>query len=70
MCRGANLCLTPARVVKFLVAGIMVLAVRRPGGGMHLNPGPDHLVQGGDYLIVMGETISLRKLEKMLAGQA
>ena len=50
--------------------GIMVLAVRRPGGGMHLNPGPDHLVQGGDYLIVMGETISLRKLEKMLAGQA
>ena len=49
--------------------GIMVLAVRRPDGGMHLNPGPDHWVQGGDHLIVMGETLPLRKLEKMLAGQ-
>ena len=48
--------------------GIMVLAIRRPNGEMHLNPGPDHTVQGGDHLIVMGETVSLRKLEKLLAG--
>lgn len=46
--------------------GIMVLAIRRAAGEMHLNPGPDHAVQAGDSLIVMGETLPLRKLEKML----
>lgn len=50
--------------------GIMVLAVRRPTGQMQLNPGPEHLVQGGDHLIVMGETPALRKLEKMLSEAA
>jgi voltage-gated potassium channel len=50
--------------------GIMVLAIRRASGEMDLNPGPDHAVHGGDHLIVMGETIGLRKLERMLAGGA
>jgi len=48
--------------------GIMVLAIRRSKGDMHLNPGPDHQVRPGDFLIVMGETLPLRKLEKMLAS--
>jgi voltage-gated potassium channel len=47
--------------------GIMVLAIRRARGEMHLNPGPDHEVRPGDSLIVMGETLPLRKLEKVLA---
>ena len=60
----------PARTLQELhirrELGIMVLAIRRANGDMHLNPGPDHQVQSGDYLIVMGETASLRKLEKLL----
>jgi voltage-gated potassium channel len=64
----------PARTLQELhirrELGIMVLAVRRPKGEMHLNPGPEHAVQPGDSLIVMGETAALRKLERLLAGGA
>jgi voltage-gated potassium channel len=45
--------------------GIIVLAIRRADGKMQFNPPADALIQGGDYLIVMGEPDNLRKLERM-----
>jgi voltage-gated potassium channel len=48
--------------------GIMVLAIRRKSGEMQMNPGPEHTIQAGDHLIVMGEGSGLRKLEQMLSA--
>lgn len=46
--------------------GVMVLAIRRAKGDMIFNPGAEEVVHGGDFLIVMGENPSLRKLESAL----
>ncbi len=48
--------------------GVIVLAIRRGSGEMLFNPPPDAKVVSGDYLIAMGETQSLRKLENVLMG--
>jgi voltage-gated potassium channel len=48
--------------------GTIVLAIRRADGQMLFNPPADAVIEGGDFLIVMGEYDSLRKLESMLAG--
>jgi len=47
--------------------GAIVLAIRKSDGSMHFNPPAETEIQAGDYLIVMGELASLRKLEQVLA---
>ncbi|MFN9429634.1 MAG: potassium channel family protein [Acidobacteriota bacterium] len=49
--------------------GISVLAIRRGHGEMIFNPGPDTIIEDGDYLIVMGQSQSLQKLEKLLLSR-
>jgi len=46
--------------------GVIVLAIRRASGSMDFNPAADAVIGGSDYLIVMGEQASLRRLESML----
>lgn len=46
--------------------GVIVLAIRKSDGHMQFNPPAEAEIQAGDYLIVMGEMASLRKLEQML----
>ena len=43
--------------------GLIVLAVKRDGD-MQFNPGPDDRIAAGDYLIAIGESAGLRKLEE------
>jgi voltage-gated potassium channel len=46
--------------------GVIVLAIRKSDGRMLFNPPADAEIEGGDYLIVMGEAANLQKLEQML----
>jgi voltage-gated potassium channel len=46
--------------------GVIVLAIRKSDGRMLFNPPADSAIDGGDYLIVMGETADLRRLEQVL----
>jgi len=46
--------------------GVIVLAIRKFDGQMLFNPPADAAIEGGDHLIVMGETDNLRRLEKVL----
>ena len=48
--------------------GVIVLAIRKSDGNMLFNPPADAEIEGGDYLVVMGEPGSLSKLEQKLAG--
>src|SRR5215467_11740708 len=50
--------------------GIMVLAVRGPDGEIRFNPHADVAIQGGDYLIAMGEPTQMSKLEDLAAQTA
>ncbi len=47
--------------------GVIILAIRKSGGTMVFNPEPDTRLLGGDFLIAMGESEQLRKLEALLA---
>jgi voltage-gated potassium channel len=47
--------------------GVIVLAIRKSDGSMHFNPPAEAEIQGGDFLIVMGEAANLTKLEHMLS---
>ncbi len=47
--------------------GVIVLAIRKEGGVMIFNPAPDTQILGGEFLIAMGESDQLRKLEGLLA---
>ncbi len=47
--------------------GVIVMAIRKPQGGVQFNPGSDHVISVGDYLIAMGDIEKLRQLET-LAG--
>ena len=47
--------------------GIIILAIRRRSGTIEFNPGADHTISPGDYLIAMGDSGKLKELEK-LAG--
>lgn len=49
--------------------GIIILAIRRHSGRLEFNPGPDHRIAAGDFLIAMGDTQKLKQLEG-LAGVA
>jgi len=46
--------------------GIIVLAIRHKEGRMEFNPAGDSRIEGGDFLIVMGEPESLPRLEMLL----
>jgi voltage-gated potassium channel len=46
--------------------GVIVLAIRKPGGQMIFNPPAETLIEAADYLIVMGTAPDLRKLENLL----
>jgi voltage-gated potassium channel len=46
--------------------GVVVLAIRKADSRMEFNPPADAEIQGGDYLIVMGEPANLRKLDHLL----
>ena len=47
--------------------GIIVLAIRRKDGTLEFNPGADHIISLGDFLIAMGDSAKLKELES-LAG--
>ncbi len=46
--------------------GVIVLAIRKPGGEMLFNPPADLEIKAGAFLIAMGESPQLRKLEDLL----
>jgi len=46
--------------------GVIILAIRKSDGRMLFNPPLEAEVEGGDYLIAMGETTNLQKLEQTL----
>jgi voltage-gated potassium channel len=46
--------------------GVIVLAIRKSDGRMIFNPPAEAEIDGGDYLIVMGEFGNLRRLEQLL----
>jgi voltage-gated potassium channel len=46
--------------------GVIVLAIRKSDGSMQFNPAAEAEIEAGDFLIVMGEFASLRKLEQVL----
>jgi voltage-gated potassium channel len=47
---------------------VIVMAIRRPDGGMVFNPHADDVVAAGDHLIVMGRQENLRTLEGIIAA--
>lgn len=49
--------------------GVIVLAIRKSDGNMVFNPPAEAQIESGDYLVVMGESPNLRKLEQMLSEQ-
>jgi len=46
--------------------GVIVLAIRKSDGRMLFNPPAEASIEGGDYLIVMGEPANLQRLEQRL----
>ena len=50
--------------------GVIVLGIRKLDGTMLFNPAAETVIQGGDYLIVMGEPASLRTLENLVVAGA
>lgn len=44
--------------------GLNVMAIKR-GEDVIVNPGPDEVIQAGDFLVVMGDAGSLRRLNEM-----
>jgi voltage-gated potassium channel len=50
--------------------GIMILAIRGPGGEIRFNPRADVAICAGDYLIAMGEPGQMSKLEDLAAQTA
>src|SRR5580658_11268 len=47
--------------------GVIVLAIRKSDGRMLFNPPAEAEIHGGDFLIVMGESANLQRLEQVLA---
>jgi voltage-gated potassium channel len=46
--------------------GVIILAIRKSDGRMLFNPPAEAEIAGGDFLIAMGETANLHRLEQML----
>jgi voltage-gated potassium channel len=51
-------------------AGVIVLAVKNPGGMMAFNPAEDAVIRAGDCLIVVGGDDRLKKLEALANNSA
>ncbi|HSA91472.1 MAG TPA: potassium channel protein [Terriglobales bacterium] len=49
--------------------GVIILAIKRPGEAMRVNPTATDVIQGGDSLIVVGETANLKQLEHVALAQ-
>ncbi len=45
--------------------GVIILAIRGKDGLLRFNPRPDHTISPGDFLIAMGDSRELKKLESM-----
>jgi len=44
--------------------GVIVVGIKRAGGGMDFNPPPEAVMRSGDELVVLGRTESVKALEK------
>ena len=47
--------------------GVIIVAIKRAGGAMEFNPPAEALMQAGDELVVLGQTESVKALEKGVA---
>jgi voltage-gated potassium channel len=48
--------------------GLIVIAIKRADGGMIFNPKDDTRINAGDRLVLMGQAVNLRQLERRLHG--
>jgi len=48
--------------------GVVVVGIRRADGRMDFNPEPETAMRGGDDLVVLGRSDSLRELEASAAS--
>ena len=49
--------------------GVIVMAIRKPGGEMLFNPPAETTMNAGDYLIAMGAIENLQRLERLVTGK-
>ena len=50
--------------------GLIVIAIKKPGGEMVFNPRADVKIEAGDRLVLMGQTSNLRQIEERLRARA
>ncbi len=50
--------------------GIIIVAIKKPRGGMVFNPAPEAVLEEGDVLITLGHRQQLDRLEEMAKGAA
>ena len=50
--------------------GVIVVSIKRAGGAMEFNPEPEAVIRGGDELVVLGKTGSIKVLEESIGGKA
>jgi voltage-gated potassium channel len=48
--------------------GVVVVGIQRAAGGMEFNPSPEAVMRAGDFLVVLGQASTLRKLEAAAAS--
>ena len=48
---------------------VMIIAIRKSGGGMAFNPSSQTRIETGDTLIALGHPDDLNRLEKILIGR-
>ena len=48
--------------------GVIIVAIRRADSAMEFNPPPEAVIRGGDELVVLGGTESVKALEEMIAA--
>jgi voltage-gated potassium channel len=58
--------MTFGQLLQLRKSGVIVLAIRKPGGQTIFNPPPEFEISAGDFLIVMGERVNLERLEQIL----
>jgi voltage-gated potassium channel len=56
---------TFGQLLELRKSGVIVFAIRKPGGDTTINPPPEFEVSAGDFLIVMGEGANLQRLERI-----
>jgi voltage-gated potassium channel len=50
--------------------GVIIVGIKKAGGGMVFNPNSESLIEAGDTLIVLGQPRSIGKLENLISGDA